>query len=219
MSLNLIDKNIFEIENFYFQNCSTERIEKIILQYELFKLASKTPGDIAEFGVFKGISFLRFAIFKKIFCKNKTLFGFDTFDKFPKANNNQDHKQRSKFIKEAGPKSITVSSLKKLLKKKNCQNNVTLIKGNIFATLPKFINKNKKRKYSLINLDLDLYEPTKFVLENIFSKISKNGYLILDNYQSFFGETKAVDEFCKKKLIKIKKKKLLNKIIYFLEKK
>lgn len=219
MSLNLSNKNMFKIENFYFQNCSTPRIEKIILQYEIFKLASKVKGDIAEFGVFKGISFLRLAIFKKMLCKNKNLFGFDTFDQFPIAKNRKDQKQRFKFIKEAGSKSIAISSLKRLLKKKNCYNKITLVKGNIFKTLPKFIRKNKKKKYSLINLDLDLYEPTKFALENIFSKISKNGYLILDNYKSFFGETKAVDEFCRKNSIKVKKKILLNKPIYFLQKK
>ncbi len=219
MSLDFSYKNMFKIENFYFQNCATSRIEKMILQYEIFKLASKVKGDIAEFGVFKGISLLRLAIFKKMLCKNKNLFGFDTFDQFPIAKNKKDQKQRSKFIKEAGSKSIAVSSLKKILKKKNCYHKIILIKGNIFKTLPKFISKNKKKKYSLINLDLDLYEPTKFVLENIFSKISKKGYLILDNYKSFFGETKAVDEFCKKKSIKVKKKILLNKPIYFLQKK
>ena len=60
-----------------------------------------------------------------------------------------------------------------------------------------FLIRIKKNKFSLVNLDLDLYEPTKFVLENIYSKISKKGYLMLDNYNNF-GETKAVDEFCKK---------------------
>ena len=118
MSSNLNIKDIFEIENFYFQNCSTTRIEKIILQYEVFKSASRIQGDIIEFGVFKGISFLRLALFKKMMCKNKSLFGFDTFDQFPKANNKIDQKQRIKFIKEAGPKSVTVSSLKNFLKKK-----------------------------------------------------------------------------------------------------
>ena len=219
MSSNLNIKDIFEIENFYFQNCSTTRIEKIILQYEVFKSASRIQGDIIEFGVFKGISFLRLALFKKMLCKNKSLFGFDTFDQFPKANNKIDQKQRIKFIKEAGPKSVTVSSLKNFLKKKNCHHKTTLVKGNIFESLPKFFTKNKKKRFSLVNLDLDLYEPTKFVLENIYSKISKNGYLILDNYNSFFGETKAVDEFCKKNSIKIKKKQLLSKPIYFLVKK
>ena len=66
MSSNLNIKNIFEIENFYFQNCSTTRIEKIILQYEVFKSASRIQGDIIEFGVFKGISFLRLALFKNV---------------------------------------------------------------------------------------------------------------------------------------------------------
>ena len=56
MSLDFSYKNMFKIENFYFQNCATSRIEKMILQYEIFKLASKVKGDIAEFGVFKGKS-------------------------------------------------------------------------------------------------------------------------------------------------------------------
>ena len=57
MSSNLNIKNIFEIENFYFQNCSTTRIEKMILQYEIFKSASRIQGDVIEFGVFKGLVF------------------------------------------------------------------------------------------------------------------------------------------------------------------
>ena len=149
MSLDFSYKNMFRIENFYFQNCATSRIEKMILQYEIFKLASKVKGDIAEFGVFKGISLLRLAIFKKMLCKNKNLFGFDTFDQFPIAKNKKDQKQRSKFIKEAGSKSIAVSSLKKILKKKNCYHKIILIKGNIFKTLPKFISKNKKKNILL----------------------------------------------------------------------
>ena len=62
--------------------------------------------------------FFKISNFKKMLCKNKNLFGFDTFDQFPIAKNRKDKKQRLKFIKEAGSKSIAVSSLKKYLKKK-----------------------------------------------------------------------------------------------------
>ena len=60
-----------------------------------------------------------------------------------------------------------------------------------------------------VNLDSDLYDSYKVVLENIYSKIVKNGYLHLDEYYSikFPGCKIAVDEFCKKKNIKVKRNK------------
>ena len=56
-------------------------------------------------------------------------------------------------------------------------------------------------------LDLDLYEPTQYVLKNIWSQLSKNAIILLDNYNVFKGETKAVNEFTKKNKIKIYKEK------------
>ena len=71
---------------------------------------------------------------------------------------------------------------------------------------------------SLINLDLDLYEPSKIVLESLYPRLSKNGIIILDNYKTFYGETKAVNEFCKKYDIKLMKFKLLNKKTFIIKK-
>ena len=51
-------------------------------------------------------------------CKNKIYLVSILLINFPIAKNRKDKKQRLKFIKEAGSKSIAVSSLKKILKKK-----------------------------------------------------------------------------------------------------
>ena len=52
---------------------------------------------------------------------------------------------------------------------------------------------------------MDLYEPTKIILENFYSMVSKGGLIVLDDYNVFAGETRAVDEFFRNKKIKIQK--------------
>ena len=82
-------------------------------------------------------------------------------------------------------------------KKKNFKN-FELIKGDVIKTLPIFLKKNKSLKISFLHLDLDVYEPTKFVLNSLFSKVSKNGVILIDDYGQVKGATKATNEFLKK---------------------
>ena len=58
-------------------------------------------------------------------------------------------------------------------------------------------------KISLLNLDVDIYEPTVTILEYLYPLISIGGIIILDDYDSFPGGTTAVDAYCKGKNIKI----------------
>ena len=73
---------------------------------------------------------------------------------------------------------ISEKKLKTYLIKKKFKN-FSLIKGDINKTLLEFLNKNKKLKISFLHLDMDVYEPTKFALDNLYNKISKNGVKIL----------------------------------------
>ena len=207
----------FLIENKFYETVSLDRFEKVLMQLEIFKIIKNVKGCILEFGIFRGNSFIRFMLFNKIYNFKKKFYGFDTFGEFPKGKNYFDNLQRNKFTKSAGTSSINKLSLNRILKKKKLTN-FTLIKGDVLATLPRFIRKNKKLKISLINLDLDLYEPSKIVLESLYSRLSKNGIIILDNYKTFYGETKAVNEFCKKNDIKLMKFKLLNKKTFIIKK-
>ena len=211
-----IDKN-FSIENKFYETVSLNRFEKLLMQLEIFKSIKNVKGCVIEFGIFRGNSFIRLMLFNKIYNFKKKFYGFDTFGEFPKSKNYFDNLQRNKFTKSAGTSSIHKSSLDRILKKKKLTN-FTLIKGDVLVTLPKFIRKNKKFKISLINLDLDLYEPSKIVLESLYSRLSKNGVIILDNYKTFYGETKAVNEFCKKYKIKLQKFKLSNKETFIIKK-
>ena len=57
----------------------------------------------------------------------------------------------------------------------------------------------------MLHLDLDIFEPTKFVLETLYEKISKRGIILFDDYTHIKGATLAVNDFLKKKRLKIDK--------------
>lgn len=48
---------------------------------------------------------------------------------------------------------------------------------------------------AILRLDIDFYEPTKLVLESLYPKIPKGGYVICDDYGAWKGARKAVDDF------------------------
>ena len=60
----------FDYENNFYLSCDNSRIGKMLAHYELLKLSSKIPGHIIEFGVFKGVSLIRFATFLKLLKKS-----------------------------------------------------------------------------------------------------------------------------------------------------
>jgi O-methyltransferase len=51
------------------------------------------------------------------------------------------------------------------------------------------------RTWSLIRIDADTYEPTRAALDALYPGLSAGGYVVLDDYGSFEGARRAVDEF------------------------
>ena len=197
----------FEYENNFYLSCDITRISKILSHYEIYKMIKEVPGEIVECGVFKGASFLRFAMFREIFGNpfSKKIIGFDTFGKFPETNFQDDKKARNKFIDSAGEDSISKDQLFEILNQKNLNRHLDLIEGDITKTVPDYVKTNPELKISLLNLDTDIYEPAVSILENLYPRITKGGILMLDDYGTHPGETKAVDEYFHNKNIEIKK--------------
>jgi len=197
----------FEYENNFYLSCGITRISKILSHYEIYKMIKEVPGEIIECGVFKGVSYLRFAMFREIFGNpfSKKIIGFDTFSKFPETTFQDDNKARNKFISSAGSDSISKEQLLKILDNKGLNKHVDLIEGDITETVPSYVKANPELKISLLNLDTDIYEPAVTILEHLYPKITKGGILMLDDYGTHPGETKAVDEYFKNKTVEIKK--------------
>jgi hypothetical protein len=196
---------VWNAENIYFLHSKTSRLAKFIYHYEIYKKIVDIPGDILEFGVFKGASFSRFLSFRKILENqdSRKIIGFDDFGKFTVKGNNQDKIFAKQFTKTFG-NGIDSKILEKVLKKNN-HDNFELIKGDVIKTLPLFLKKNKGCKIALLHLDLDIFRPTKFVIENLFNKMQKNGIILIDDYGEIEGATKAIDFFFKNKKYNIEK--------------
>ena len=60
-------------------------------------------------------------------------------------------------------------------------------------------------KISLLHIDVDIYEPSKVILETMYDSVVEGGLIVLDDYGTFPGETKAVDDFFHNKQVKINK--------------
>jgi hypothetical protein len=129
-----------------------------------------------EFGVFKGHSINFFSKFIK------KIYGFDSFEGL-----------REDWVGFSNP-SGTFNLNKKIPK---LNKNVIPIVGWVQDTLKPFLNDNKK-EINFVHMDMDTYETTKFVLENIKPYLSKKCIILFDelyNYPGFeVGEYKALKE-------------------------
>ena len=197
----------FEYENDFYLSSDIMRIGKLLAHYELYKMVRDIPGAILECGVFKGISLIRFATFRDLFGNSfsKKIIGFDTFSGFPETDFEDDKKMRQYHLDTAGGESISKQQLTDILKHKTIDRNVELVEGDITETLPEYVKAHPELKISLLNLDTDIYEPSKAILECLYPRLVKGAVLLLDDYGSFPGETKAVDEYFKDKNVEIQK--------------
>jgi hypothetical protein len=197
----------FEYENNFYLTAPVNRFSKFATHLELFRKVSHIPGDIVECGVFKGVSLSRFVKFRSLFdnLSSKKVIAFDVFGEFPEAQYEYDKEKREKFIQEAGNKSIGKGELISIFKELDLYQNIELVEGNILDTVPEYKTENPHLKISLLHIDVDLYEPTKVVLEEFYPLMVKGGIVILDDYGAFAGANKAIDDFFKAGNIKVQK--------------
>lgn len=78
-------------------------------------------------------------------------------------------------------------------------NNFVFVKGKVEDTIPNQI----PSKIALLRLDTDWYESTYHELVHLFPRLVKGGVLIIDDYGTWEGQKKAVDQYIKENNIKI----------------
>jgi len=68
---------------------------------------------------------------------------------------------------------------------------IHFVKGKVEETIPE----KAPEKISLLRIDTDWYESTKHNLEHLYPRVSPGGVVILDDYGSWEGARKAIDEY------------------------
>lgn len=198
----------WDYENGFYLTCETSRIGKLINHLEIYNKIIDLPGDVLEFGVYKGASMVRLLSFRNLLETefSRKIIGFDIFGKFPDDLTLESDKKFIKRFEDAGGYGISKQELENHLNNKGFKN-FSLVEGNIIETIPEYLEKNPALKISLLHIDVDVYEPTLAILEKLWNRLVVGGILMLDDYGTVEGETKAVDEFFSNKKVQIHKPK------------
>lgn len=210
-----LDK-MFEYENKFYLSSTIDRFSKFVTHLDFYRKILGLPGEVVECGVFKANSLSRFIKFRSLLenSMSRKIIAFDTFGEFPEAFYPEDFNKRAEFIKLAGSKSISKGDIENILKDLNLFQNIELVEGDILKTVPEYVKEVPSIKISILHIDVDLYEPTKVVLENFYDHVVKGGIIILDDYGAFAGANKAIDDFFSDKDIKIQKLDFSNSISF-----
>jgi len=191
-------------------------LKKFLAHYELFQKTINLPGDIVELGVFQGRSLMSWGNFLEIHNmgdRQKQVFGFDTFQGFVGLSEKDGQKNETNQKFEGGfnahddevvlKEAIEIFDEDRFIPYKP---RIKLIKGDISATLPKFLNDNQGLRISLLHFDCDLYEPTLKGLELLWPLVVPGGVVLFDEYaiRPWAGESNAVDDYFKKTETNIK---------------
>jgi O-methyltransferase len=163
--------------------------------------ANNIEGDVVETGIWRGGSLGLLAL--TAFGEGKssrTFWGFDTFQGMPIPGQHDEDFAHRKFqiLQESNGysdwcKSSKEEVLENLRYMCSSLNNFRLIEGKVEETLTRA--ESELRKISILRIDTDWYSSTKVALEFLYSRVSKGGVIIIDDYEAWEGSKKATDEF------------------------
>ncbi|WP_445678922.1 TylF/MycF/NovP-related O-methyltransferase [Radicibacter daui] len=189
---------IYEAENTFYLRGAPSRLGKLLAHYELYRMIEGLPGAVVEMGVYKGASLVRFATFRHLLENNfsRPIYGFDAFGAFPRGEvaGCADRAFIERF-EAAGGEGISRAGLATILAEKGFAN-ISLVEGNIFESLPRFLVEHPAERIALLHLDLDVYEPTAFAIEQLLPRMAPGGLIAFDDYGLVEGATRAADELC-----------------------
>lgn len=100
---------------------------------------------------------------------------------------------------------MTVNETKDIFRFKKLEKNICFVPGNVFDTIPVWLEENPHGRIALLHLDMDVYEPTRAALEKLWDRMVKGGVVVIDDYNAVGGATRAVDEFLESKSIAMQK--------------
>ena len=146
-------------------------------------------GDFVECGVAKGGSLA----FLTWLSEERNVWGFDSFEGMPELTD-EDENDGSNWVGykcsgEKGEKEVIETFRRFSVSMKN----VKIVKGWFENVLQTHLSSIKS--IAILRLDNDWYKSTKYCLETLYDLVPKGGIIIIDDYHSFTGCYKAVNEF------------------------
>lgn len=174
---------------------------------------NKIEGDIIECGIASGANFATMMLGASEDL-SRTFWGFDSFEGIQLAGK-KDTLQAgigaithdvnvpdSELLISSGITSHSKESVLINFKNWGVDNfNIKLVEGWVQNTIDTVIDEIKS--ISILRLDMDIYNPTKYTLNKLYPLITKGGVIIIDDWE-LDGVRIAVEEYLKENKIKVK---------------
>lgn len=151
---------------------------------------NSVPGDLIETGVWRGgASIFMRACLKAHGIENRRVILADSFQGLPPPSAEQDHGSK---LHEYSELAISLDQVKANFQKYGLlDSNVEFLVGWFEETLPKLA----VRQLAIARLDGDMYSSTMVALESLYPKLSKGGFLIVDDYGALETCRRAVHDY------------------------
>jgi len=182
-----------------------QSMAKFLTKYEIFKQILHVNGSIVEAGVLHGGGTLAWAKLSSILeptNHTRKVIGFDTFAGFPSVHEKDEQGADGSLLYQGALTGSSINSVTEAVsiydqnRPLNHIPKVELVQGDIVTTAPDYLAENPHLVVSLLYLDVDIYEPTKAMLETFVPRMPKGAIIVFDelNAKMFPGETAAVNE-------------------------
>jgi hypothetical protein len=165
--------------------------------------AAKISGDLVECGVWRGGNTMLMAnILTDSNSTDRSIYLYDTYEGMSepspadkKTGSNEPARSKWSVAEKESHNEWCYASLEEVQENMNQtaypQEKLHFIKGKVEETL----QQKKPNQIAILRLDTDWYESTKAELETLFPLLASGGILIIDDYGSWEGARKAVDEY------------------------
>jgi O-methyltransferase len=157
-------------------------------------IENNIEGDLIEAGVWRGgATILMRGILKALDITDRNVWVADSFCGFPTSEDCKYEIDKKSHLHQVQAMNISVDSVKHAFSKYYdlLDDQVKFLEGFFKDTLPVA----PIEKLAVLRIDGDLYESTMDCLVNLYPKLSKGGYCIIDDYNSYENCKNAVDDF------------------------
>ena len=164
-------------------------------------IKNQIPGDLIETGVWRGGAciFMK-AILRAYNIKNRKIWVADSFEGLPKTNT-KNPKEEKIYFDSINFLKVPLEEVKNNFKTYGLlDEQVCFLKGWFRDTL----NSKSIKRLAILRIDGDLYESTTDALNNLYPKLSKGGFIIIDDFDDLEACKKAVLDYRKENNIKEK---------------
>ena len=179
-----------------------QTLSRVLYHNLMYQKIIDVPGVICEFGVQWGATLAQLINLRGIyepFNHSRKIYGFDTFEGFAKID------PKDGGYSDVGDYAVSngyEETLEEILRIQESFSPLhhirkfELIKGDASETIDSWLEENPHAVISMALFDMDVYKPTRDVLEKIVPRLTKGSVLVFDevNCKHFPDETLALNE-------------------------